>query len=176
MQSFKHDCEKNVYFSPICLYIINFFPDSTVQEELLKIGGMINRLTSDVEHLKSKSQKSTNQLQVTVRKTFKVEKALIRKLNKTLHLQQEEATKEVRDFIAKSKKSLGSHIENIGNLYNTTSNNREALEEITTKLDNTIAAMADTSIRISQNERLLTAVSGKCLILTTFTVLNTPGT
>ena len=123
---------------------------------------MINLLTSDVEHLKNKSHKSTNQLQVTVRKAFKDEKSLIRKFNKTLHHKQEEATKEVRDFIAKSTKSLGSHIENIEDLYNTTSNIREALQEITTKLNNTVAAMADMSIRISPNERLLTAISGKC--------------
>ena len=98
---------------------------------------MINLLASDFEHLRNKSQKSTNQLQETVRKALKDEKALIQRFNKTLHHKQEEATKEVRNI-------------------------REALQEITTKLNNTVAAMADMSIRISPNERLLSAITGKC--------------
>ena len=149
-------------FSDLPIYYLLFFPDSTVHQELQKIGGMIILLTSDVEHLKNKSQKSTNQLQVTVRKALKDEKALIRKFNKTLHHKQEKATKEVRDFIAKSEKSFGSIFGHLDDFYGTTSDIREALQEITTELNNTNAAMADMSIRLSPNERLLTAISGKC--------------
>ena len=154
-----------ICFPAFSLYVLLFL-DSTVEEKIQKMEGVINLLAADLELLKSKSDSNTNKLEVTVRKAFVKEKAFLRKLNGTIRSKQEVATREVHDFMDKSNKSLERHMEAIENLHNATSDHEEAILEMTAKLGNIITAMGNTDIRISQNEMLLTALSGKFIILT----------
>ena len=54
--------------------------------------------------------------------------------------------------------------EDIGNLYNYTSEHEKAILEMAIKLDNYSTAMVNTDIRISQTKRLLTALTGKFIV------------
>ena len=54
--------------------------------------------------------------------------------------------------------------EDIGNLYNYTSEHEKAILEMAFKLDNYSTAMVNTDIRISQTESLLTALTSKFIV------------
>lgn len=54
--------------------------------------------------------------------------------------------------------------EDIGNLYNYTSEHEKAILEMAIKLDNYSTDMVNTDIRISQTERLLTALTSKFIV------------